>query len=375
MYKLRNYLFLLFIGLGITFTACEKDGLTEEEVLDLTQKTTFAVNIREEGTNQPLAAVDVTISAGSNVYTSASDEFGVAYFENVEQGDVIIALQKEGYFDLSQEAEVFSNGRLAGDNITLRMYSEEMAAVVRGNVKIQIDLTSEAYENPAGIDIYAKYNNTVISSTKTDADGNYSLIIPTTANGRYVTIHFPDLEFDQKVAIREEGVVVSKTVKGTIFRPYDKAMALPSTANILATVANPNYSRGRQAYVESLTVEAGVITAVELGDIGYGYSINPTVYINSLDGGSGANIKVDYDYNSSYCYPEYYRLDPNEIYIYDGGAGYPDYEANINVSTMHPGGFKWNNCDYLNETERVESGDVYIIDVNYGTGTELGEIL
>lgn len=374
MYKLRNYLFLLFIGFGVVFTSCEKDGLTEEEVLNMAQKTTFAVNVKEEGTNLPLAGVDVTISASSNVYASVSDEFGVAYFENIEQGDVIIALKKEGYFNLTQEAEVFSNGRLAGDNITMNMYAEEMAAVVKGSVRIQTDLTTTAFEHPEGIEIYAKYNNTTIASAKTDAEGNYSLLIPTTANGRYITIHFPDLVFDQKIAVREESDVVMKMAKGTIFRPYDRAMALPSTANILATVASPNYSNGRQAYVESLTVESGVITGVELGDIGYGYSIYPDIYINSLDGGSGANIEVDYDYNGSYCYPEYYRLDPNEIYIYNGGTGYPDYEPNVNVSTMHPSGFKWNLCDYLNETERVESGDVYLIDVNYGTGTELGEI-
>lgn len=377
MYKLRNYLFLLFIGLGIVFTSCEKEGLTEEEVLNLTQKATFTVNVKEQGTNLPIAGVDVTISSSSNVYTSVSDEFGVAYFEDVEQGDVIIALKKEGYFDLTQETEIFSDGRLVGDDISLNMYSEEMAAVVKGNVKIQTDLTTEAYEHPQEVAVNAIYNGDVIASTKTDSDGNYTLTIPTTESGRYVTIQFPELHYDQKIAIREESDIVTKTAKGTIFRPYEPAVALPSTANILATVSSPSYSNGRQAYVKSLTVESGVITDVEMGEIGYGYGdwTSPTISITSLTVGTGANIGIDADYVPGYCWPEYYRLDVNDISIYNGGVGYPDYEPNLNVTPIHPSGFKWDNCDYLNNSERVESGDVYVIDVNYGTGTELGEIL
>ncbi|WP_221418016.1 hypothetical protein, partial [Fulvivirga kasyanovii] len=362
------------IGLSITFTSCEKDGLTEEEILNLAQATSFTVEVTEQGSGKSISGVEVSVLTGGVTYSLVTDEFGVAVFENIEQGQAVVNLKKEGYFESSFETKIEAEGRASGDVASFSLYSLEDAVLIKGNVKIQIDLTTDAYEHPEGITIAAVSGNTILASAVVDSDGNYSMLIPASVDGRSVTLMFPDVLYDQKIAVREDGDIVMKTAKGTIFRPYDKAEALPSTANILATIAGPNYTSGRQAYVESLTVESGVITGVELGDIGYGYSIYPAIYINSLNGGSGANIQVDYDYNGSYCSAERYRLDPDDIYIYSGGSGYPDYEPNVNVSTMHPSGFKWSNCDYLNETETIKSGDVYIIDVNYGTGTELGEI-
>ncbi len=376
-YMVNPLLLCILLTIG-----CKEEGLSETEILQMARQSNFAVRILEQGINKPVADVEVTLFINKAIVSATTDEAGMAYFTSVEQGDVMANAQKEGYFELNQRITIHADGRAGFSERTLQLYSKEATALIAGIVEAQTDLTTEAYENPEGIIITALHAAEVLTSAKTDDKGRYRLLIPTSPSGRRVRIKFPDFIHDQKIAIRGTGGVEIKTAKGTIFRPYEKAQELPNTANILATLPPPAIGgdQTRQDYVRSLTVQAGVITGIELHETGYGYDRRwYWVSVASAEGGSGASIRLFGELNTTeYCrFPEYYRIDPGSLTIFSGGSGYSDYEPNQNFPTTHPTGFAWDSrgCNKLTSSSQIiKSGETYRIDVNYGTGTVIGEI-
>ncbi len=374
MYKIKNYLYFLFLGFLALATACQQDGLSEEELQNLTQSTSLTVNAVQVGSDRPVKDASITIVFAGTVLESMTDEFGQAYFDNVSQGEALIKMSKEGYFDLIVQRQIETAGRLGGDNVSLSLYSMEDAATVKGKVKLKTDLTTDEYDYPQGVKFDLIENNTVIASGTTDATGNFNIKVPTTANGRSFSLLVPELSYDQQLYVVEETGPVLKTAYGTIFRHDEAAQALPNTSNIQATISNPNYNNGRQAYVDSVEVLDGEITNVIIGEIGYGYSGNFVISIDAEDG-FDAYITVGGSYDPSICnYPNYYRLSNEDITIYDGGQDYPDYRSNENVTTMHPTGFDWANCTRITQSFRIRTAEIIEVDLNYGTGTVTGEI-
>jgi len=195
---------------------------------------------------------------------------------------------------------------------------------------------------------------------------------------------FPTLQYDQILKVRDtSNNIVSTTAIGTIFDPRKTAETVPNTSNVIATIGQPNstVSGGKYffASVKSLTIDAGVITNLEFGYLGQGFTSTETITITSLDGGSGANIICSGVYTGYYTEP-YYAVNPGSLNIISGGTGYPVLEPNENVYTISPSGFKWAGvyyyyAYYMNTYSRYFSpGEVYVLNVDYGTGTTTGTI-
>ncbi len=377
MQKKGIYLLLAMLVMGTFIVSCDDDGLSEEDVMELASRNSSVyVLVSEEGSGRAIAGATVTLSLAGGPVSSETNNDGLAFFQEVQQGDVRMQVSREGYFDFSREVSFFNEGRGTTDNVSVRLFSEDEAATITGQVQIQTDLTTEEPEVIAGLTISAFAGNEPLAQAVTDNEGNYSLMIPTSSDGRSISLFFPGVQFDQRIALVEETGIEIRTARGTVFQPYEAATALPNTANIQATVGPPvsGWNPNRQAYIKALVVEFGEIVDIELGDIGYGYNLTYPVSINSPGGGSNASINLFAGFRSNGCSFPANRI----IYDYDiqnDGFGYPDYEPNQNVSTTHPK-FLFTGCDQLvrNRTFWLRSGEVLDASVTYGTGTVLGEI-
>ncbi|MGM0505137.1 MAG: hypothetical protein ACQESQ_10990 [Bacteroidota bacterium] len=378
------YLSLLMFIIGLLFSSCEKDDMNEDELLEKIQKTDFDLSVVDSRLGMPIGGAEVKLTNNGEVLTAETDSSGIASFADFSAGEAKLLITREGYFDYDKLITIETSGREASAGYTAFLYSKENAARIVGNVNLQTDLTTESAEHPEGITITAfDDDDAFIAETKTEANGDFELLIPVDMEGRDVWVKFPDLEYDQTIAVRENDTVVKKTAVGTVFKPYPKygeTDKVESTSNIKAEITTPAYvntAYSRQAYIKSLTVESGSITGVEIGYpgrgyyMGYNYSVN--IYANS---GSGANIGVDGTYHTS---PYYYPLNPGSVQIINPGANYPEHKPNQNVYTQSPLGFVWSDDLYytssrLNNSKRVYAGEVYRINANYGTGTIIGDI-
>ena len=379
------YLSLLMLTMGLLFSSCEKDDMNEDELLTKIQETDLNIFVGENSTGRSVGGAQVKLTNNGEVLTAETDSSGMVAFSDVSVGKAKLHITKEGYFEFDKQITVETNGREASAGYTALVNSKDLAARITGNVKIQTDLTTDSAEHPEGIKITAFDTDDVpVATTKTKADGDFDLLVPTDASGKYIWIKFPELEYDQKIAVRlDDTTVVEKTAVGTVFKPYPKyeeTEQIESTSNIQVEITNPIYintNYSKKAYIKSLAVESGSVTDVEIGFPGRGYrsGYNYTVNIYASSG-SGANIRVygTYDY-----YPYYYPLDPGSVQINNSGTNYPEHKPNQNVYTQPPSGFIWSDDIYyyystLNSSKRVRAGEVYRINANYGTGTIIGDI-
>lgn len=384
MKKIR-YLTLPLIITVLFFSACEKDGITEKELLEKLSESSLSIKISNSGTNEPISDAFVSIAASGKILTDTSDEKGFVFFEGLEQqSNAKLIVSKEGYWVYDNEINLEFSSRAAGEHVEIFLNDKDKATTIKGKVTIQTDLTTLDPEHPVGITIKAlNQSREILAIAKTNNKGEYELKFPI-GYGQYVYVEFPTLQYDQKLKVRDtSNTVVSTTANGTIFDPTKAAEPVPNTSNIIATVERPNSTVSGGNYytasVKSLTVKGGVITDVIFGYLGQGYSSTKAIIINSLDGGSGANIRCSGKYNGYYNEP-YYALNPSSLNILSGGTGYPDYEPNENVYTISPSGFKWDGYYYyyayfIHKTNRYFSpGELYILDMDYGTGTTRGNI-
>lgn len=377
MQKKGIYLLLAILVMGTFIVSCDDDGLSEEDIMELASRSSSVyVLVIEEGSERAVAGATVTLSLAGGPVSSVTNDDGLAFFQEVQQGNVLMRISGEGYADFSGEVSFFNGGRGITGDVSIRLFREDELATITGQVQIQTDLTTEEPEFIAGLTISAFAGGEQVAQAVTDNEGNYSLTIPTSSSGRSISLFFPGVQFDQRIAVVEETGVEIRTVRGTVFQPYKAAAALPNTANIQATVGPPVsfWNPNRQAYIKALVVEFGEIVDIELGDIGYGYDGTYPVFINSPGGGSNASIRLFADSRSNGCsFPANYII--YDYIIFNDGFGYPDYEPNQNVSTTHPK-FLFTGCDQLvrNRTFQLRSGEVLDASVTYGTGTVLGEI-
>ena len=375
MYKIKNYCFLFCLAFVAIASSCEQEGLNEEELLNLTTSTSLTISAVQQGSQRPIEGVAVSLLSGGNAFEAVTDQYGQAYFSDVSQGDVLIQMSKEGYFSVKEQREIQSSGRLAGDRVIFSLYAEEDAAIVRGQVKIQADLTNEVTEYAEAITLNLISNNSVVASGTTNELGQFEILVPTSESGRSFSLEVPELQRDQKIYVLVDSEPVLSTAVSTIFRPYMEAERLPNTSNIILEIEVPDFDEGWQAYVKSFEIGES-ITGVTLGDTGFGY-INSTsikVYVNGVETVTNIQLETENNFTDFCRFPEYYQIIRSSAKITDGGLGYPDYVPNLNASTKHPTGFKWNRCSNLDRSIRISSGEIIVLDLDYGTGTITGNI-
>lgn len=380
-------------------TSCEEEGLNEEELiesfaqsLNLSVQVTEVVFDEDEGVFLETAIADASVSTSteSGDQMVMTDAGGIAFFSDVAEGTYTINVEKEGFTKASQSVSVVASGRSNTISLSIELISLVDPAIIRGTLIVQTDLTTVATETVGNVRIIAfdpfeNDDDSFITETFTASDGSFELIIPIskttfeTFRRTDVELSIPDLILDQQIAIKDDmGNVSTQTASGTVFKPYEAAVAVPNTANIIAEVAAPDFFGGRQSYIESLTVSSGVITDLVLSNTGFGYSNGSpiSVTVNSPDGGSGADIELSAVFDSNAGCSSATRNIIDNFTINNGGTGYPDYVPNQNVTTTHPTGFSFDNqgCDPLNDNFQVRPGEIYDLILNYGTGTIRGTI-
>lgn len=383
------YLSLLMFIMGLLFSSCEKEGMNEAELMKKIGETDFSIVVRDNASERPIDGAQIKLTNKGEVLTAETDSSGRAVLTDVSTGKASLHIAREEYFDHKEQITINTTGREASVGYTASLFSKDDAARIVGNVKLQTDLTTDSAEHPEGITIKAFDNdNAPVAETKTEEDGDFELLIPTDREGREVWVKFPDLEYDQKIAVRkDDSTVVEKTAIGTIFKPYPEygeTDEVESTSNISVEIDPPDDTwqeeYARQAYVKSLTVSSGSVIGVEIGYLGRGYS---TWYNYSIDISAGSVSpwdEADVMVEGTYDYRPYFRpLNPASVQINNPGNNYPEHKPNENVYTQPPKGFIWQNNYYyqnarLNTTNKIEAGEVYHIDANYGTGTDRGEI-
>jgi hypothetical protein len=375
--------------MGLLFSSCEKEGMNEAELMKKIGETDFTIVVRDNKSDRPIDGAQLKLTSNGEVLTAETDSSGRAVLTEVSTGKASLHITREGYFDHEEQITINTTGREASVGYTASLFSKDDAARIVGNVKFQTNLTTDSAEHPEGIVIKAFDNDDApIAETKTKANGDFELLIPTDRDGRNVWIKFPDLEYDQKIAVRKnDSTVVEKTAVGTIFKPYPEygeTDKVKSTSNIDVEIDIPDDTRieeyARQAYIKSLTVESGSVTDVKIGYPGRGYDKWYTYHVvissDSVSQWDEAVVEVDGTYDS---YPYFRPLNPSTVQINDPGNNYPEHDPNDNVYTQPPKGFIWGD-DYhysnarVNNLNKVKAGEVYRIDANYGTGTERGEI-
>ena len=371
--------------MGLLLSSCEKDDMNEDELLKKIQKTDLSISVVESSTSKSVGGAQVRITDNGEVLTAETNSSGMVVFSNVSVGESKLHIAKEGYFEYDEKITIETSGREASAGYIASLYSKDESARIIGNVKIQTDLTTDSAEHPEGITITALDTDDVpLATGKTNANGDFDFLVPTDASGKYIWIKFPELEYDQKIAVRlNDTTVVEKTAVGTVFKPYPEygeTEQIESTSNIQVEITNPtfiNTNHSKKAYIKSLSVESGSVTDVEIGFTGRGYYGSYNYFVNIYaSSGSGANIRVYGTYN---YYPYYYPLDPSSVQISNPGMNYPEHKPNQNVYTQPPSGFIWGENEYyyysrLNSNKRVRAGEIYRINANYGTGTTIGDI-
>jgi len=383
-----KYLFLIILPLSLFISSCEEEGMTEKELREKIKETDFMVEVQGGGVTEIVRGAEVKLEQSGEILSAKTDSSGIVTFPEVDMGKAILSIQKEGYFEFNRQINLETNDREATATYIAKLYSREDAARIKGNVKIQKDLTTDSAEHPVGIKISAINEDEIISTTRTDQEGRFDLYIPTSDDGRKVRIKFPDLEYDQKIAVRKnDSTVVEKTAVGTIFNPYPEygeTDKVESTSNIGVEIVPPVNAwveeYARQAYIKSLTVSSGSVTGVEIGYPGRGYEKGYTYHVvissDSVSQWNEAEVEVE---GTDDLNPYYTPLNPATVQINDPGNNYPEHKPNENVYTQPPKGFIWED-DYhvgnarLNNPNKLKAGEIYRIDANYGTGTERGDI-
>jgi len=371
--------------MGLLFSSCEKDDMNEEELLKKIQETDLNLSVMENSTGRSVGGAQVRLTDNGEVLTAETDSSGMAVFSDVSVGEAKLHITKDGYFEYDEQITIETNGREASAGYIAELYLKDEAARIVGNVKIQTDLTTDSAEHPEGITITAfDTDDKPLATAKTEANGYFELLVPIDGSGRNIWIKFPDLEYDQKIAVREnDSTVVEKTAIGTVFKPYAEAEEVESTSNIKVDIAPPDewYTEYlRQAYIKSIEVDTanGIIQDIELGYPGRGYDPYDWYYMTIASTvGTGAQARVR-STTSDYT-PYYLPLEPNNIDVYNNGSGYTTFKPNQNVYTQSPKGFIWDDNTWyssarLTNTNWVQAGEIYRINANYGTGTIIGDI-
>ncbi len=375
--------------LGIVFFAFScKEQFTEKDALDAQQQIDMAIYVYDAGTeaDSAVAGATVTFIQGIETRTVTTDETGVALFPKAKIGGYILKVTADNFTSYSRNDEIYStNFRQGQETLQVGIYSltGDNVATVKGRVEIELDLTNDVTEYAAGIElnlIVDLSSGDEVFTTTTDAEGRYSIDIPTKANSSStrVEIRFPDLELNQTIVYNRLGtetgdfpeVLPAVYEYPTIFMMYDgnrKNYNNFPDFDILPMygLAEDAPSGGTNAVISAVYTTDGVIDDLGFSN-GGDYTGDAdglvTISFTSLLGGSGATLVVDLDANG---YTSVSGAFFNGDYTLTGGSGYPDtfYELNRN-------NYEGPTIDEQDREERiyVYPGTIYVFDADYGTG-------
>lgn len=370
-FKMKRTTLSALLALALTtagFIACT-DDFTEEDALNAQQTIDLSIYVIDYFDAKGLSDAQVSLVRDGSIVSVTTNEEGIAIFSGVKIGtDIPVTVEKDGFTKIQTNVDVdVENFRQGHITETIGVLSlTENTAVIKGKLEIETDLTNDETEVvPEGteVNVYLSFFdaiNDIEVTAATDAAGNYELVVPAINTGVSYEVRYPTLVLDQTIAKnRNTGepefpeTLPGIDVISTTFNPRGSAVDVPQVPAIVATVPAP--ANGKRAVLEVFGVNSdGEITNIDVDIAGAGYTgAQVPVTIISLFGGSGADVVVPVNPDGTLSFFDV---------INDGGSGYPDFQYANRSGKNHPKGFEFFVIS-------VQSGEIRVINVDYGTGT------
>ncbi|HAP58433.1 MAG TPA: hypothetical protein DCR93_02585 [Cytophagales bacterium] len=333
--------------------------------LDASQYISFIAVIEDNG--EPLEGATVTLTtvsvdtaggggtdstgggAGEIIsLTATSDADGRAVFAAVQPGGHIMEVAAEGYYSVRAVADfdfiegynyTIADGFLVPtavvESAILPLFPTAAAsgantATIEGKLTIETDVTNLTPEVLANTVVTADLSSltAIVSdglavrgysinegqgfgSTTTDANGDYSMVVPASENGTYISLYFPEVETDQVVIANGRGTTVfdepQAITVNTSFGPnITRDSNIPTNSGIKAIFPNPptggegftvnNLTKAGRAFPSSDIFEwyTSPFTTSNVSyefSLGEGYETSPVVNITDPTG-EGADIRA-----------------------------------------------------------------------------------
>ncbi|HNW88615.1 MAG TPA: hypothetical protein PKN48_03075 [Bacteroidales bacterium] len=288
-----------------------------------------SVSNKSVAANADLSGTIITIkqNGNTNTYTLASEDNGTAVFRNIISGSVAVSIvfPNNEYTNVDFVADLASSNPddiiyNASTMIPVFPLTGSSLSEIKGKVTFESDLTNLTPETSANIKVSASIDvndlsfvstylsnnsgpgnitkiayHSIVMSGNTDANGDYSIKVPSTANGLPYKLIIPDFQADQTLLMNTvngqivEGMQSISTLYSSVF---DGVLDYPSTVpnapgayihfgTPTGTIAGNTVMTQATAFIwhNSLT---GVIDSVKVNNQGSGYSTAPNIIITDL---------------------------------------------------------------------------------------------
>ncbi len=374
----KTLFFILTIGFTASvFFSCE-DDFTEQDLLNLqnqlarendslqTVRNTDALNQAGElvsylvkvvtNDNTPVegASVSLLASTGGTASTTTltTDVDGQVYFDQVVIGGNILSISAAGFFDVTADVNFgqITEGThyeiINGEVIPLQVVESSILPLfgdgsgtelgtLRGTVQIETDLTNDSTEVVDGVELVADLANfatlfardgsltpslyvfdsdLTVGRATSDANGNYTMQIPTTADGLSPEIVVPVITRTQRLAAKEvDNVPLARPEYFDVeaqFGPNLGSSGIPDVPGIIVQASAPSAAGagfgltltryGRALTAGTLTAQSFTTPTEFLADdmifhftsVGEGYENSPQVTVADAGAGNGADVEA-----------------------------------------------------------------------------------
>lgn len=349
---MKNYLKLMVIGLFLlgAVSSCE-DKFTEEDSLNaqteierlrdslkraggIVNYTIHIINGTDASVGSKagngLAGASVTISQWGIVKTETTNEQGMVVFPDLRIGKVAVDVNLDGYTPMSFIASLSPEGldgynfngeegmRNAATQVPIFALTGESTSTVKGKVTIDSDLTNNSPEPAANVNVAmvlntddpqftGMFNNQtgddgmgqIISMTygsavmraTTDANGEYTITVPTTAKGLPFRPEIDDIALEQSLLANK---VNDKEVTGvqkvrTIFSSIGgtPVSTIPTVLPAYVLFGEPDgiaAAAPTSAASATAVLSQGEIENIVISNAGAGYTQAPKVNITDATG-------------------------------------------------------------------------------------------
>lgn len=365
----------------MAFAISCKETFTEEDALKAQQEIDLAIYVvnGSDAASAPIAGATVTVNQNGVSVTGTTDATGAALFPKVKVGDFVYTVTAANFITSTGSASASSfNFRESQKTVRIALIStsDTDVATIKGTILMEKDVTNLFPEPAASIDVFftvdlASGDRTF--TTKTDANGNYSIKVPVNSYDTYVSIRYADFEADQIIAVNryddESSFPVTlprketiKTLFSTNTNGAQNVYFYEGDVRSLFAVAEAPPTGGVQAIISSVFTDAtGKVTGVSFSN-GGNYSGDAdgkvNITITSLDGGTGASMVVTLNGNTSVAAAA--GTPANVVLV--SGSGYPINSDNYTLNKID---YRWPN--YTDEVY-VSKGQIVIANADFGTG-------
>ena len=321
MKKLNVKLFIVtFIALAI-FSSCNKDKVTQEDVIEEQQLVDLILRIVDASNSDlPVDSATVEIVDNGEVKTEVTADDGLAIFKDVEiTNSVPVSVNKTDYTIVSTTLNATpASYRQAQISSTISIFplTGNNMVTVKGRLTVETDATNREREAvPAGTMVKA-YNFSLVTdlafTATTDTNGDYEIMVPVSYEGNDdIDLVFPEIYANQTVAIEGDDYTVEVVDRPTIFN--------------LAVNAENNAIPG-------LPSVYAVVEAPPAATVGSGFAVDVKAIPTAL---------TDFDYT--------------QAILIDGGSGYPNSSDTLLGLSVGTNG--------LRDSIRVEIANGSIIDI------------